>query len=156
VTAPESGRRRLGYSTPPVPASALDAVRDGSLSYAEFAVLAFLYWRSNWAKLTAQLSLEQIAEGVAWTLSRGRLWETIRDLAAKGWLRYTTRTGPKARYSFTLARGEPFKRPETVRKSKTPATESAAAAEPRIRRVRITERRPGGGCLLSGPLFYDP
>ena len=115
-----ASRGSLGYGFVPVPIRAVQALRDGRLSYDEFALIAYLYSRASWAALCEgqdclTCTLHQLAAGIASIDLPDTLSKRLRRLRDKPdrWFDYTIQG--RNRYRFRLFPREPG--PSDVRPS---------------------------------------
>jgi hypothetical protein len=77
------------------------ALRARAISRDEFVILAQLYARADRATWTADVTLEQLGEAVAWEHSADWLRKRLVSLKARGWIDYRTLPGRK-RHVYTI------------------------------------------------------
>jgi hypothetical protein len=103
----------LDYPFTPVPDRVGLALQAREIDRHDYAILGYLYRRADRDRpnlqdgdgrrfFPARQSLEQVAEGVRWTLTLDALSKRIRRLRERGWLAYDPISGRGARYAFRL------------------------------------------------------
>jgi hypothetical protein len=99
------GRSKLPFDLfAPVPQFVLDALKAGTLSVGEFALVAVFYGRADRKTWIAKFSdLGAIAAVAAWPTSLNHLSKTLRRLRDEGWISFESKPGLKRhRYDIRL------------------------------------------------------